>query len=174
MATRSRSRTSKRELIAPRGSKRYVRRNPHGEFKKEVSTGRSLAADRRRHAKTKVRKGPGRSRRHKFSSVISHTGTSFRHFRRTKWICVVLGGVTGWFLPRRYKRKFERATMTRIGYCQIRNDTPTDNASYRRDNLAPLKILPTKLRGSISVYQHCLATLLQCIPERRLVHKPFF
>ena len=25
------------------------------------------------------------------------------------------------------------------------------NASYRRDNLAPLKILPTKLFGSISV-----------------------
>ena len=30
--------------------------------------------------------------------------------------------------------------MTRIGYCQIRTDTLTDNASYRRDNLAPLKI----------------------------------
>ena len=59
MATRSKSRTSKRELIAPRGSKRYVRRNPKGEFKKEVDVGRSLAADRRQRAKTKVPKGQG-------------------------------------------------------------------------------------------------------------------
>jgi hypothetical protein len=59
MATRGRSRTSKRDLIAPKGSKRYVRRNPHGEFKKEVGVGRSLAADRRQHAKTKVRTGQG-------------------------------------------------------------------------------------------------------------------
>ena len=59
MATRTKSRTSKRELIAPKGSKRYVRRNPQGEFKKEVNVGRSLAADRRRHAKTKVPKGQG-------------------------------------------------------------------------------------------------------------------
>jgi hypothetical protein len=59
MATRNKSRTRKRELIAPRGSKRYVRRNPQGEFKKEVNVGRSLAADRRRHAKTTVPKGQG-------------------------------------------------------------------------------------------------------------------
>lgn len=59
MPTRTKSKTSKRELIAPKGSKRYVRRNPHGEFKKEVSVGRSLSADRRRQAKTKVRKGQG-------------------------------------------------------------------------------------------------------------------
>jgi hypothetical protein len=59
MPTRSRSRTSKRDLIAPKDSKRYVRRNPQGEFKKEVSNGRSLAADRRQHAKTKVSKGQG-------------------------------------------------------------------------------------------------------------------
>jgi hypothetical protein len=59
MATRSRSRTSKRELIAPKGSKRYIRRNSQREFKKEVDVGRSLAADRRQHAKTKVPKGQG-------------------------------------------------------------------------------------------------------------------
>jgi hypothetical protein len=59
MATKSKSKTSKRDLIAPKGSKRYVRRNPQGEFKKEVNVGRSLAADRRQHAKAKVPKGQG-------------------------------------------------------------------------------------------------------------------
>jgi|SRR4029453_1524162 hypothetical protein len=59
MARKTKSRMSKRELIAPKGSKRYVRRNPKGQFKKEVSVGRSLASDRRRQAKTKVRKGQG-------------------------------------------------------------------------------------------------------------------
>ena len=58
MATRSRS-TSKRELIAPRGSKRFVRRNRQGQFKEEVDVGRSLSADRRRHAKTEVANGQG-------------------------------------------------------------------------------------------------------------------
>jgi hypothetical protein len=59
MATKTRSRRIKRELIAPKGSKRFVRRNRQGEFKKEVDVGRSLAADRRTHAKTKVPKGQG-------------------------------------------------------------------------------------------------------------------
>ena len=59
MATKTRSRKSRRELIAPKGPKRYVRRNRKGEFSKEVTVGRSLAADRRREAKTKVPKGQG-------------------------------------------------------------------------------------------------------------------
>jgi hypothetical protein len=59
MATKKRARTSRRELIAPKGSKRYVRRNPQGQFRKEVTVGHSLAADRRRQAKTKVQKGQG-------------------------------------------------------------------------------------------------------------------
>ena len=59
MATQTKSRTGKRELIAPKGSKRYVRRNSRGEFQKEVNVGPSLAADRRRRAKTKVQKGQG-------------------------------------------------------------------------------------------------------------------
>ena len=59
MATRARSKRSERDLIAPKGSKRYVRRNPRGQFKKEVDVGRSLAADRRRDAKTRVSKGQG-------------------------------------------------------------------------------------------------------------------
>jgi hypothetical protein len=41
--------------------------------------------------------------------------------------------------------RFERATMTRIGRYQVRFPDFTGNASYRRDNLAPLKIFPTKL-----------------------------
>jgi hypothetical protein len=54
------SKTSKRTTIEPhKGDKRYVRRNKQGEFKKEVDVGRSLAADRRSNAKTKVKKGQG-------------------------------------------------------------------------------------------------------------------
>jgi len=60
MATRKKSKTGKRTLIAPaKRGKRYVRRNKAGQFKKEVSMGRSLSADRRRKAKTKVPKGQG-------------------------------------------------------------------------------------------------------------------
>jgi hypothetical protein len=54
------SKTSKRTVMEPhKGDKRYVRRNKSGEFKKEVNVGRSLAADRRSEAKTKVKKGQG-------------------------------------------------------------------------------------------------------------------
>lgn len=54
------SKTSKRTVIEPKkGDRRYVRRNKQGEFKKQVSVGRSLAADRKRTAKTKVKKGQG-------------------------------------------------------------------------------------------------------------------
>jgi hypothetical protein len=51
----------KRETIEPtKGAKRYVRRNADGEFTKgQVSVGKSLAADRRTHAKTVVPKGQG-------------------------------------------------------------------------------------------------------------------
>lgn len=60
MATKTKSKTSKRTVIEPhKGDRRYVRRNKQGEFKKEVDVGRSLSADRRRTAKTKVKKGQG-------------------------------------------------------------------------------------------------------------------
>jgi hypothetical protein len=60
MATKKKSKTSKRTVIEPKkGDRRYVRRNKEGEFKKEVKVGRSLAADRKRTAKTKVKKGQG-------------------------------------------------------------------------------------------------------------------
>ena len=49
-----------RELIEPRkGDKRYVRRDKKGQFKEVVDVGRSLAADRRQHAKKTVKKGEG-------------------------------------------------------------------------------------------------------------------
>lgn len=53
---------TKRELIEPHeGDKRYVRRDENGEFKEEVDVGRSLAADRRQHAKHDA--GPGQGDR---------------------------------------------------------------------------------------------------------------
>jgi hypothetical protein len=52
--------TSKRELIEPhKGDKRYARRDEKGHFKREVSLGRSLAADRRRQTKKTVKPGQG-------------------------------------------------------------------------------------------------------------------
>lgn len=60
MAAKKKSKTSKRTVIEPKkGDRRYVRRNKKGEFKKEVKVGRSLAADRKRKAKSKVKKGQG-------------------------------------------------------------------------------------------------------------------
>jgi len=59
MATR-RKKSSRRTVIEPRkGDRRYVRRNKRGQFKQEVNVGRSLAADRRRKAKTKAKPGQG-------------------------------------------------------------------------------------------------------------------
>ena len=50
-----------RELIEPhKGDKRYVRRDEQGRFTDDqVDVGRSLAADRRQHAKTKAPRGQG-------------------------------------------------------------------------------------------------------------------
>ncbi len=54
------SKTSKRTVIEPhKGDRRYARRNKEGEFAKQVDIGRSLSADKRRTAKTKVPKGQG-------------------------------------------------------------------------------------------------------------------
>jgi hypothetical protein len=59
MATEKKA-PSKREVIEPnKGDKRYVRRKADGTFGKTVDVGRSLAADRRTSAKTKVPKGQG-------------------------------------------------------------------------------------------------------------------
>jgi hypothetical protein len=51
--------SSKRELIDTGTQKRYVRRNKQGEFKEVDDIGRSLAADRKRKAKTIVKAGQG-------------------------------------------------------------------------------------------------------------------
>ena len=51
--------SGKRELIAPRGDKRYVRRDGQGRIKESDDVGKSLAQDRRRAAKTRVKPGYG-------------------------------------------------------------------------------------------------------------------
>lgn len=49
-----------RQEINPHGDKRYIRRGKKGEFTThQVDEGRSLSADRRKKAKTKVKKGEG-------------------------------------------------------------------------------------------------------------------
>lgn len=50
----------KRELIEPhKGDKRFVRRDEKGRFSEVVDAGRSMAQDRRRHAKTESKSGYG-------------------------------------------------------------------------------------------------------------------
>jgi hypothetical protein len=48
-----------RELINTGTDKRYVRRDEKGRFRESDDVGRSLAADRRRKAKTASKKGEG-------------------------------------------------------------------------------------------------------------------
>jgi hypothetical protein len=43
----------------PKGDKRYARRGAKGQFKESDDVGRSLAADRRKKAKTVAKKGAG-------------------------------------------------------------------------------------------------------------------
>lgn len=50
---------AKRELIDTRSDKRFVRRDDRGRFTSSDDAGRSLAADRRRDAKTDVKSGQG-------------------------------------------------------------------------------------------------------------------
>ena len=52
---------SKRERIAPNGDARFVRRDERGRFKEVDDVGRSLAQDRRQHAKHGA--GPGQGDR---------------------------------------------------------------------------------------------------------------
>jgi hypothetical protein len=53
------SRLPRRTLINTGRDKRYVRRNRKGQFKESDDVGRSLAADRRKRAKTRVKAGQG-------------------------------------------------------------------------------------------------------------------
>ena len=50
---------AKREMIAPRGDKRYIRRDTKGGIKESDDVGRSLSHDRRRKAKKKAAPGQG-------------------------------------------------------------------------------------------------------------------
>ena len=58
MAT-SKKAAAKRELLAPNGDKRLIRRDEQGRIKESDDLGRSLAADVRKHAKTVVESGQG-------------------------------------------------------------------------------------------------------------------
>lgn len=51
--------SSARELVAPRGDRRYVRRDEQKQFAESDDAGRSLAADRRQRAKRKIDSGQG-------------------------------------------------------------------------------------------------------------------
>jgi len=51
--------TSKRELIDTGRNKMYAKRDVQGRFREMDDQGRSLSADRRRHAKTPVKSGHG-------------------------------------------------------------------------------------------------------------------
>jgi hypothetical protein len=50
---------AKRELIDTGTDKRYVRRTSSGTFKESDDVGRSLAQDRKRPARTRVKSGQG-------------------------------------------------------------------------------------------------------------------
>jgi hypothetical protein len=58
-AARAKRGSGKRELIAPNGDKRYLRRDSHGRIRESDDVGRSLARDIRQHAKTSVKAGQG-------------------------------------------------------------------------------------------------------------------
>lgn len=52
-------RSGKRELIAPSGDNRYVRRSQTGQFSESDDQGKSLGKDVRQEAKTQVKPGQG-------------------------------------------------------------------------------------------------------------------
>ena len=52
-------RTAKRELISPRGDKRYIRRDTRGRISESDDVSRSLSQDRRRKAKKAAKRGQG-------------------------------------------------------------------------------------------------------------------
>jgi hypothetical protein len=50
---------AKRQLIAPKGDKRFIRRDAKGRIKESDDVSRSLSQDQKRKAKTKVKAGQG-------------------------------------------------------------------------------------------------------------------
>lgn len=51
--------SGKRERIEVNGDTRFVKRDAQGRFKESVDAGRSIAQDRKRHAKTEAKSGYG-------------------------------------------------------------------------------------------------------------------
>ncbi len=51
--------SGKRELVAPKGDKRYIKRDGKGRIKESDDQSRSLSRDRQTAAKTKVKPGYG-------------------------------------------------------------------------------------------------------------------
>lgn len=58
-APSTKTNSSNRELIDTGHDKRYIRRDEQGQFKESDDVGRSLAQDRRNHAKATVKAGQG-------------------------------------------------------------------------------------------------------------------
>ncbi|WP_162917451.1 hypothetical protein [Dongia deserti] len=50
---------ARRELIAPKGDKRHVRRDKEGRFKESDDVSRSISQDIRQRAKTRAKSGQG-------------------------------------------------------------------------------------------------------------------
>jgi hypothetical protein len=57
--TASRKKAARRERIDTSADKRFVRRGARGKFKESDDVWKSLTADRRKKAKTKVKSGQG-------------------------------------------------------------------------------------------------------------------
>lgn len=57
--TATKKASTKRELIAPNGDKRLIRRDEQGRIKESDDLGRSLSQDVRKAAKTTVKSGQG-------------------------------------------------------------------------------------------------------------------
>ena len=57
--TKGRAKAARRELIAPRGDKRYIRRDAEGRIEESDDVSRSLSQDRQRKAKTPAKAGQG-------------------------------------------------------------------------------------------------------------------
>jgi hypothetical protein len=55
----AKKKAARREMIDTGSDKRYVRRDSQGQFKESDDVGRSLAADRRKAAKTAAKAGQG-------------------------------------------------------------------------------------------------------------------
>ena len=70
---------AKRELIAPLGAKRYIRRDTAVRIKESDDVSRSLSQDRRRKAKTAAKPGQGdRGDRKTASKTVSRNKSSAR------------------------------------------------------------------------------------------------